>query len=47
MEGTSHQISTTLSFNIRFQKYLELFPPEVYANIIIDNNDCNNPEIIK
>lgn len=29
------------------QKYLALFPPEVYANIIINNNDWNNPEIIK
>lgn len=29
------------------QKYLKLFPPEVYAHMIINNNDWNNPEIIK
>ena len=28
------------------KKYLERFPPEVYADMIIDNTDFNNPKII-
>ncbi|MDQ2088233.1 hypothetical protein RBH29_17555 [Herbivorax sp. ANBcel31] len=29
------------------KKYLEMFPPEILADIIIDNQDWNNPMIVK
>lgn len=29
------------------KKYLEMFPPEILADIIIDNQDWNHPKIVK